>query len=400
MKTFIASAAMSLFATFMPVTSQAIDFNELADKLENLESYNASATYEVLLPTSQYPVVYDIKLASKTNNPADTLAAASYLIEWSLSKDGNTSEGFSAYFPGNHYRYRDQRLQEYHVEWDTLPFNPTGDLNQGVQNQAQFCDLLPQYIGQSFRKMATDTTYKYVLHPDTLIAGHKRIAVDGVRSFRGIEALEFLYIFDKDNMTPIRSEFDSNPGQIGEQIITATYAYDKSSDMVVPSSEDKLMAMYPEIFEKFRESSFRLENMPGRRLPAFSIPTTTGERYTFAKDSKFAVPTVLALLDAEVSTTEETVNMLRQAIDSLPMQADVIFAFTNNNIDLIESVVGQIRPGEHFLMSARGLARDLGATTTPVIIICDRTATVKDLNIGFNNGITDFVIQKTATAAK
>lgn len=400
MKTFIASAAMSLFATLVPVTSHALDFNELADRLETLNKYNASATYEVLLPTSQYPVVYNISLASKIVNPADTLAPASYLIEWSLSKDGNSSEGFSAYFPGNHYRYRDQRLQEYHIEWDALPFNPTGDMSQGVQNQAQFCDLLPQYIGQTFHKMASDTTYKYVLHADTLIAGRKCIAVDGVRSFRGIEALEFLYVFDKESLNPLRIEFDSNPGQIGEQIITTVYDSDKSGGKDVPLSEDKLMAMYPVIFEKFRESSFRLENMPGRRLPAFSIPTTTGERYTFAKDSKFAVPTIVALLDAEVATTSETVNMIRRAIDSLPMQADIIFAFTNNNIDLIEAAAGRIRPGEHLLMSARGLARDLGATTTPVIIICDRSATVKDLNIGFNNDITDFVIQKTATAAR
>lgn len=401
MNTFIASAAMSLAAALLPVASTALDFNQLAGKLENYGLYNARAVYEVLLPTSQYPVTYDISLNSdRIANSADTLAAASYLIEWSLAKDGNTSEGFSAYFPGNHYRYRDQRLQEYHTEWDATPFNPTGDPANGVQNLAQFCDLLPQYIGKTFRKMQSDTTYKYVLHADTVISGVKCIAVDGARSFKGIEALEFIYIFEPDKLRPIKFEFDSNPGQISEQIITATYSYGHISDKPVPGKEDQLIALYPEVFEKYRESTFRLENMPGRRLPAFSIPTATGERYSFAKNDEFAAPTVIALLDAEVASSAETVSMLRKAIDLLPMQTDLILAFVNNNIDLIEQSSGRIRQGEHILMSARGLARDLGATSYPVIIVCDRSATVKDLKIGFNNDITDFVIQKTATAVR
>ena len=74
-------------------------------------------------------------------------------------------------------------------------------------------------------------------------------------------------------------------------------------------------------------------------------------------------------------------------------------AFVNNKIETIESLTGGIRPGEHLLMSARGLARDCGISSMPVILICDRNATVKDLMIGFNNDIDDFVIQKTALAA-
>ncbi|MDE5554088.1 MAG: hypothetical protein K2J10_02770, partial [Muribaculaceae bacterium] len=227
----------------------------------------------------------------------------------------------------------------------------------------------------------------------------KVIAIEGVRSFAGVEALEYIYILDRD-MLPIKSEFVSNPGQIGEQLITATYDYSDDSPLSTVQSEEALIELYPEVFERFRESSFRLENLPGRRLPAFTAPTTTRERYAHSKDSKFAAPTVIAILDAEVGSTGATIRQLREAIESLPMQTDLIMAFVTNNKDKIESLVGELRPGEHLLMSARGIARDCGVTDTPVILICDRNAVVKDLHIGFNNDIGDFVIQKTILNAK
>ena len=398
MKTFITFAAIMIACTAAS-SAKEITLNDIAAHLSQDSGYKSSLRYEVLLPTSEFPVVYNIRMASDPASVGDTLGVAEYLIEWSLEKDGNRSEGFSAYFPVHHYRYRDQRLQEYHAEWDIIPFSPGGRTTAGVQNQAQFCDLLPQFIGRTFKSMLTDSTYNYTVHPDTVISHEHVTAIDGVRSFRGIDALEFLYVLDKDSLRPIRSEFISNPGQISEQLITAAYDDGKAGDIGVVRSEETLMTLYPEIFEKFRESTFRLENMPGRRLPAFSAPTTTGERYTREKGSKFAVPTVIAILDAEVGTAAETVRLLREGIDALPMHADLIMAYVNNKVETIENVSGRIRPGEHLLMNARGLARDCGVSSTPVILICDRDATVKDLMIGFNNDISDFVIQKTALSA-
>lgn len=397
MKKVITLAAVASIA-FGSYAARNISLNDLASYLSGMQEYSSSATFEVLLPTSEFPVVYNIRMASSADEE-NNLAAADYLLEWTLSKDGNSSEGFSATLPGHHYRYRDHRLQEYHYNPDSIVFAPGGDLSKGVQNQAQFCDLLPQYLGQTFASMTSDSTYKYIVHPDTVISGERLIAVEGVRSFQGVEALEFLYLLDRDFL-PFKSEFVSNPGQVGEQLITVTYDYSDDMPLSVAQSEEDLIERYPEVFEKYRESSFRLDNLPGRRLPAFTAPTTTGERYELAKDGHFAVPTVVAILNSEVSSAGETVKALRDAVDSMPMQADLIFAFVNNNHDAIESTVGELRPGEHLLMSARGLARDCGVTDTPVIIICDRSATVKDLMIGFNNDITDFVIQKTALISR
>lgn len=399
MKTFITLLSFAAISSGI-YASQPSEMQSIADRLAQMDQFGASAKFEVLLPTSEFPVVYNITLSSSPLK-GDSLAPASYLINWSLEKDGNRSEGFSAYFPGNHYRYRDERLQEYHTEMDGIPFAPGGDISRGVQNQAQFCDLLPQYLSQTFETMQSDTTYKYTVHRDSVISREHVTAIEGVRSFQGVDALEFLYILDCETLRPLRSEFVSNPGQIGEQLITATYDYnDNPAIAPAPSSEEDLIKRYPEVFEKYRESTFRLENMPGRRLPPFTAPTTTGERYTLAKGGGFAVPTIVAVLDSSVGSTTETVRRLREAVDGLPMQTDLILAFVNNNTDMIEETTGRIRPGEHLLMSARGLARDCGISDTPVIMICDRDTTVKDLMIGFNNDITDFVIQTVAMIAR
>lgn len=392
--TFAVALSVTICAIAANTVSQRNFFDQLTSQLKDQQDFAATATFEVLLPTSEFPVVYDIRMASSANRQ-DNLAPADYLIEWSLSKDGNSSEGFSSTFTGHHYRYRDHRLQEYHYGCDSVVFAPNGDVSRGVQNQAQFCDLLPQYIGNAFATMNTDSTYIYNVHSDTIISGQRSIAIDGVRSFGGVEAMEFLYVFDRD-LLPVKSEFVSNPGQIGEQLITITYEYSDETPLGVARSEDELISRYPEVFEKYRESSFRIDNLPGRRLPEFTAPTTTGERYTFTKDNHFAFPTVIAILDSSVGSAEMTIKQLREAIDALPMEINLIFAFINNNVDSIEAISGSPREGEHMLMSARGLARDCGVTDTPVILICDRSATVKDLKIGFNNDISDFVIQKMA----
>ena len=111
------------------------------------------------------------------------------------------------------------------------------------------------------------------------------------------------------------------------------------------------------------------------------------------------MPTVIAILDSDIGSAGATVDALRRAVDAMPMQTDVIFAFISNDIDAIEALTGPCREGEHILMSARRLARDCGVTAPPVVIICDRDATVKEIINGYNNDLTDVVIQKTVTSA-
>lgn len=393
MKTFVTFFA-AMTVALGSQASRNIDISTVASHLSGQHDYAATATFELLLPTSDNPVVYIIKLAA-TANDGDSLAPADYLIDWEIADSEKAAKGFTSYFSGNHYRYRDQRLQEYHINnADDAPgFAPGGDISKGVQNLAQFCDLLPQYIGSTFAAMQNDSTYKYKVHADTVISQQKVIAIDGVRSFGGVDALEYIYLFDRD-FQPLKSELISNPGQIGEQSITVTYDYGDDEPLTVALSEQQLSDSYPEIFRLYRESTFSLDNLPGRRLPSFSAPTLNGDRYNHTKNTKFTVPTIIAVLDADAESTAATISELRKAISTLPSRVDLIMAFVTNNADKIESLAGQLLPGEQLLMSARGLARDCKISETPVIIICDRDAVVKDLQVGFNNEIGDFVIKK------
>ena len=131
---------MVLTATF-PLGLRAQGIADIARTLRDLPSYQAEATLSVTLPQTDTDVAYTLGLSSMSV-PADTLAPASYLIDWSLPTPTGVSEGFTAYFDGNLYRYRDSRLQEYHTEWDSIPFRVTAP-GGGVQRSAQFASLLP-----------------------------------------------------------------------------------------------------------------------------------------------------------------------------------------------------------------------------------------------------------------
>lgn len=370
-----------------------VTFEEFAAALSDMPEYRARASYEVVLPTSQEPVVYAIALQG--NAQTDSLAPADYLIEWSLAKDGNRSEGFSAYFGGNHYRFRDRRLQEYHASDDMSPFAPAGHKERGVQSQAQFADLLPQFIGEAFKKFAADSSYVFTFTPDSIVGGRRSKVVEGVRRHSGYDALEYVYVFDYETNLPRRIEFDSNPGMIGEQLVTALYDYDSLPETATLSDEG-LIKRYPEVFEKYRENDFRLENMIGQPLPSFSAPCVAGERLSRHSGDKFDAPTVIVILDSDVSSTPDVVAAVRSAVAGLPMQTDVLWAFVSNDRAVISEIVGEQRPGETVVSSARGLARDCGVTTTPVIMICDRDGVVNDISVGYNKNLSDVVIQKVA----
>ena len=174
-----------------------------------------------------------------------------------------------------------------------------------------------------------------------------------------------------------------------------TYTY--PPEMHCPEvTEEALTASYPEVFEKYRENNFRIENLAGTQLPTFSLPTTTGERYTYHRGDRFAYPTVIALLDPSAGFNAEIVGALRGAVDRLPSQTDVIWVFNSTNIDAIESVVASIRPGEHLLMNGKSLARDCGAASLPVVIMADSAGKVKNVSLGFNKELSNIVLQTMA----
>lgn len=364
----------------------------LARQLEKIDSFSASVRYEVALPMATDDVTYDITLASGCNK-TDSLCGMNYLVSWRLPRAESVAEGFLAYFSGHHYRYRDNRLQEYHFEWDSIPFQTAGG---GVQRNGQFIDLLPVSIARELRAMGRDTTFSLAYAADTLFEGNHVAMVNATQTINGFTARNYRLVADRSTGHPLKICNEYNPGQISEQSVEAVYDYATSPRLKAVASEEELMAMYPEVFEKFRESNYRIENLRGLPLPGFSLPTVTGERYTRHRGDGFKAPTVIALVDPVVDTSVSVVRGLREALDTMPMQVDLILAFTGNNIDIIESVAASARTGEALLMSAKAFARDCGTSVFPTILLVGSDGKVENVILGFNNNLSKDVIQMLA----
>lgn len=383
-----------------PLGLQAQGIDDVISSLKSINHFDATVDYSVLM-SLQDDVDYTLHLKS-WNAPADTLAPCDYLIDWKVATPDGESTGFSAYYDGNVYNFRGDKLLEYHYDSNKSLFQARGmgaASLPGVQRRAQFSELLPQFIAEQLDEIKNNPDYRYIIHTDTVINGTNRTAIDGTMTMSGQVMKEFLYVFDKAGM-PVMVNMENNPGALAEQSITATYAYSSDTAAHERINEDILRGIYPEIFDRYRESNFAIENLPGQRLPGFALPTTTGERYSRMLGDKFRCPTVIVMLDVKGAFSSPTVSAVRSAVDSLPFNSDIIWAFSGNNVDDIEAIVPQIRVGEHLLMSAKPLARDCGVTSYPSIIVCRADGTVADIVLGYNNDLSSVVIQKVADAAK
>lgn len=383
-----------------PLGLQAQGIDDVISSLKSINHFDATVDYSVLM-SLQDDVDYTLHLKS-WNAPADTLAPCDYLIDWKVATPDGESTGFSAYYDGNVYNFRGDKLLEYHYDSNKSLFQARGmgaASLPGVQRRAQFSELLPQFIAEQLDEIKNNPDYRYIIHTDTVINGTNRTAIDGTMTMSGQVMKEFLYVFDKAGM-PVMVNMENNPGALAEQSITATYAYSPDTAAHERINEDILRGIYPEIFDRYRESNFAIENLPGQRLPGFALPTTTGERYSRMLGDKFRCPTVIVMLDAKGAFSSPTVSAVRSAVDSLPFNSDIIWAFSGNNVDDIEAIVPHIRVGEHLLMSAKPLARDCGVTSYPSIIVCRADGTVADIVLGYNNDLSSVVIQKVADAAK
>lgn len=356
------------------------------DRLANLRDYQGRVTYSVLLPQAEDPVAYDITMWS-TAADTDTLAPCRYLIEWTAERTGGT--GFAAYLDGSHYRYRDGRLQEYHMSWDSIPFIAG---NGGVQCNAQFADVLPQFLGRELGRLIDNPDFEHTFAPDTIYNGRHVAIIDGRMMYHGYVSKEATYIFDPATLMPLTIELENNPGAISEQSVTIIYAANDSTPYAI-NSENDLIALYPDVFEKYRESNFRVENLPGTQLPTFTAPTPGGDRYTYHRGEQFDTPVVIALLDDAGANTAATIAALRDAAATSPAPFDIIMAFTTTDSERASEIAAPIARGETLLTGTRTLSRDCGVSSYPTLIYVDRTGHVADVTLGFNKDLANLVIQ-------
>lgn len=393
MRAFLTLFVLSLIVNPLGVGAQGVGL--FCDRLKSTPEYMADAKFEVLLPSHEDPVTYSLTLQSEA--VTDSLAPCQYVIRWSTDSPSGQLSGFSAYFDGNHYRYRNNRLQEYHVESNAMVFSPQGssgaEFATGVQNQAQFADLLPQYLGYKLQQIVSDTCYHYVFHADTIVQSRRAIVIDGVKRTGGYDAQYFVYAFDKDTGMPFYIDILTGPGSISEQAITV--AYSAPSQPAVAYSEEALMKQWPEVFERYRESTFGVESLVGNYLPDFSCQILgSTERLAHMRGDKMNGPTVIVALDPEVASTSATIEAVRQAKDMLPSGVNVIYAFNTNRGDEVEGLLQSPVGGETALTSATSLTRNCGITLFPSVIFVNSNGKVQDVSLGFNNDLSSIVIEK------
>lgn len=395
-KKFIWGLSAWFAASFLGFAASAVvpmTLDKVIGRLESVKQFAANAEYAVTLPQAQDDIVYNVKLES-TASEGDSLCEADYLIQWKLPTPSGLSEGFLSYFDGHHYRLRDRRLQEYHFQWDSIPFLTRGG---GVQRNGQFVDLLPQLLGTMLRRMASDTLVALRFNSDTIVGGKHVIGLTAVESVRGYTGRIMKLLLDAETAMPLLIDNEFNPGQISEQLVVVRYSYPADEALPsIPATEEALIERFPEVFEKYRESNYSIENLRGELMPAFSLATPTRERYTYAKGDGFHAPTIIAIIDPEAGFASETVAALRSAATQAPRNVDLIMAFVSGNPDRVEELTGELAPGETVLMSARSLARDCGAVAFPAIIIADESGRVTNVMLGFNNSLASDVIQSVA----
>lgn len=358
----------------------------LLDRLETTPTYSAKASYSVLLPSAENEIVYDLTIDSRANT-ADRFSPCDFLIRWSLPTPAGTSEGFTAYSNGAMYRFRDQRLQEYHYDWDSIPFL-TAD--GGVVSNTQFANLLPQRLASTIRRHITPATH---FNLKAAYRGKPAIEISGTEMRNGYAVCNFRYILDPETALPLMVDYENNPGALSEQTVTINFdAPDEQSP--ADYSEETLIELFPDIFSRFRQSNFRVENLPGTILPEFSLPTIDGQRFTHHRGEPLETPTVIVLLDAGVASTGATIEAIRNGLRTLPFATNIIWAFNTTDPTAAEDVVGKPEYGETLLISARPLVRDCGVTAFPCLLFVRRDSTIDSVHLGFNKELGSIVNQK------
>lgn len=366
---------MLLPITLLSAVFTAPDLAAIVDSLADMPGYRATVSYAVTLPQAHDDVIYTVNLAQ------DSVDVDSYLLQWSVMSPSGPVEGFTAWFDGNFYNYRNHRLQERHDRWDA-------PLPEGVkppQNSAQFASLLPSRIADNLRSLGNEVDIK--VQGDLVIVS------------RITEASELFYKFQLPSMRPVDFYADYNPGAISGQQVHAVYSY---SDSVEPYpagySEEFLHTLFPDAFDKYRESQFAIENMRGLPLPAFSLQKLGGGRMERQASEAFKSPVAVVLLNPAMGLSPRLVEAVRAAVDALPIEAQIIWASTAKNPDETEQLLGPLRPGETALTGAQPLVSTCGASALPVVMVCARSGRISDIAVGLNQTLHTDVMQMLISA--
>lgn len=371
---------------------------DIVRRLDALKGFESDATIRTCMVHSGNDIEYTLHLLQQ-DTPDDPFDTDAYIIEWSPGEDDSPTadKGFATYYDGHHYRFNGDRLQEYHALWDSVPFKPAaiGLKSEGIQRNARFFNLLPQSIAADIKKISEDPAYTLRLCPDTVVEGRHMTALLSEMTVNGSTASTAKYFFDHATLHPLYIHIINNPATTTEQ--TMDVEFRNSRETPIQISELIASNPYKQIIDTYSHDLTPGDNLSGRRFPAFSLPTTTGERYSRSASDHFRSPTFIVILDTDTKHTPDVIETVRKAAADSPVRPDIIWAFADNVADRIEPLVGAARVGETTLMSARRLMRDCHITELPTIYFLDIDGSIKNVIIGANNvGVSD-VIQETTT---
>lgn len=356
-------------------TVRVPDMAAVVDSLAGMRGYRARVSYAVTLPQAEDDIIYTVDLAQDSAN------ADSYLLQWSVMSPSGPVDGFTAWFDGNFYNYRNHRLQERHIQWDA-------PLPEGVkppQNSAQFASLLPTRMADILRSLGDDADMK--IQGDVLTVSH----VD--------EASEIFYKFQLPSLRPVDFYADYNPGAISGQQVHAVYSYADSLEAYPGGfTEEFLRSRFPDAFEKYRQSQFAIENMRGLTLPGFSLPKLGGGRLERQAQDAFKCPVAVVLLNPAMGLSPRLIEAVRGAVDALPIEAEVIWASTAKNPEETERLLGTLRQGETALTGAQPLITACGASALPVVLVCSPSGRISDIAIGLNQTLHTDVMKMLLSA--
>lgn len=381
------------------ISSQAISPREVIDRIEP-GNYSAPVTFAVTMPQLPDDVVYQLEI-SQTPAPHDTILPITYLIDWAITQrpgmdsPSPADKGFNAYYDGNFFSLMAERLREQHAAEAPAAF--LSPRRGGVAATAQFADLVPALLAAKLSAMMDDPHYSLRAVADTIVDGQKAIAILTRLAAGGTTASEGEYIFyPGEKLTPRRIILENNIGAISEQTITARFDEPSAEALPEPVTEESLLERYPEEFAAFRTSTYRLETLPGRHLPAMAAPATDGTRFTRTASQMLPAPAVMVFLDADSEFTPSVIKQVREAAAVLPYRFDIIWAFVNTNPEAVEPLTATgAGPYETTITSARSIAADCGAASTiPALVFAAKDGIVTDFIAGVNKSFASDVMKK------
>lgn len=393
----MAAAMIVLAAVTSPAkpTTPADEVRDIATRMEQTGACTLEGKLMLSMPQLAEDVVYGMTLHQLAPVKGDTLAPAPYVIDWRREQTANAIHGFSAYFPGNHYRLQGDRLLEYHYDKDPYPFGKEHGKG-GVQQSAQFANYMPAYLAKELRRMADDGRYWLKVTTDTVVDGQKATVIKTVLNINGTTGAEGSYVLDPTDMMPRSLVLENNPGAISEQTVTVVFDQKATPATPVPElplTEEVLIKRYPGDFATKRLSSYRLDNLPGRSMPAFEAPTLDSRRYTYSKGQKLHGPMLIVVADAQEVFTKDLISQIREGVSQIPVPTDVVWAFVDKRPEGIEDVIGRTEADETVLVGAHALVRDCGVTDLPSLILVSDKGIVKTVASGYNKHLSSDVIK-------